>query len=267
MESKVITLKSGRNIRRYAAFCTSCGCSRGWKDKNKLEAECNPCCNIRINKAKIGKKTPEKTRKKQREAAVARYGLTGSEQVIIEENSTLTQLIKGRMCYKDSCVTCGKDRGYVSRTRMSKNCQSCSNSKNKLGKPSPLKGIKTGRPAWNRGKYHGNPTKKILRNRMSRRMRHALNGKNLSKKWIHIFDMVGYSVEELKSHLESRFQVGMSWGNIGRWEIDHVCPESKFDYSSLNDDAFKKCWALSNLQPLWSEDNRRKSNKIEVCHS
>lgn len=172
-----------------------------------------------------------------------------------------TKSIKGRICYKDSCNTCGKDRGFVPKARISKNCKSCSGRQNKLGVPNPMKGKKTGKPAHNRGKYFNNSLKKIIRDRMSRRMRHALGGRNLSKKWEHIFDIVGYSVEKLKVHLESKFQENMSWDNIGEWHIDHIKPESKFNYSSIKDQAFKDCWSLDNLQPLWAKDNLSKGAK------
>jgi 5-methylcytosine-specific restriction endonuclease McrA len=73
--------------------------------------------------------------------------------------------------------------------------------------------------------------------------------------------MLGYSVEELKKHLESKFTIGMSWENMGEWHIDHKMPDSGFVYSSTADDGFKNSWSLENLQPLWAEDNLRKSNK------
>ncbi len=170
--------------------------------------------------------------------------------------------IKGRICYADNCLTCEKDRGYVPKARLGKNCKSCSSIINKTGKPSPLKGIKTGKPAVNRGEYFNNPLKKKLRDRMSRRMRHALSGRNLSKNWKHIFEITGYSVGKLKEHLESRFVDGMTWDNIGEWHIDHIYPESKFNYSSIEDSEFKRCWSLDNLQPLWAKDNLRKSDKL-----
>lgn len=159
------------------------------------------------------------------------------------------------------CPRCDKEKGYVREANYSTNCKSCSSSLNKRGKPSPKKGIKTGLPAWNRSKNF-DPIKIKLRNRMSRRMRHALSGRNLSKSWIHIFTILGYSVDELKTHIESKFQLGMSWDNIGKWHIDHIIPESLFHYSSYEDDNFKKCWGLDNLQPLWAKDNIAKSNKL-----
>ena len=186
-------------------------------------------------------------------------------------------IIKGSLRYwHHYCDECQCDRGYL-RTA-SKSCRSCGAKKrgrphkaieaaanSKRGKPAWNKGLKTNKPAHNRGKYFNNKVKKTLRNRMSGRLRHALYSRQLSKKMQHIFDIVGYSVEDLVRCLESKFTLGMSWDNMGQWHIDHIMPECSFDYSSIKDDNFKTCWGLNNLQPLWAEDNLKKGSK-EVCH-
>jgi hypothetical protein len=70
-------------------------------------------------------------------------------------------------------------------------------------------------------------------------------------------NILGYSFLLLKERIECQFKEGMSWDNYGEWEIDHKKPLSKFNKetkpSIVN--------ALSNLQPLWKEENRTKSNK------
>lgn len=48
----------------------------------------------------------------------------------------------------------------------------------------------------------------------------------------------------------------MTWNNHGEWHIDHKKPVTAFD---TNADIKEVC-ALSNLQPLWAEDNLRKKN-------
>ena len=70
----------------------------------------------------------------------------------------------------------------------------------------------------------------------------------------------GYTVEELKSHLESKFVDGMTWGNYGEWHLDHIKPKSWFDCS--NEKQLIECWSLSNLQPLWAKDNLSKGNRF-----
>jgi len=76
-------------------------------------------------------------------------------------------------------------------------------------------------------------------------------------------DLLGYSFEDLKCHLERQFVGGMSWANYGRggWHIDHIIPLSSFGIESPDDPAFRACWALSNLRPLWESDNREKHAK------
>lgn len=69
---------------------------------------------------------------------------------------------------------------------------------------------------------------------------------------------LGYSAVQLKHHLEKQFKEGMSWKNHGEWEIDHILPLTLFDNSSTP----KEVNALSNLQPLWKEENRHKYNNI-----
>lgn len=85
-----------------------------------------------------------------------------------------------------------------------------------------------------------------------------------NKNWRHWEDLVGYTVDQLKCHLEKKFLVGMSWENYGKvWEIDHKIPVSAFNFETPDDLDFRRCWALKNLQPLWKTDNREKSGRVE----
>lgn len=77
-----------------------------------------------------------------------------------------------------------------------------------------------------------------------------------------ILTALPYSIENLKKHLESKFEPGMSWENYGSWHIDHIRPDSSFKYDKMSDDQFLESWSLSNLQPLWAMDNFRKSKKV-----
>jgi hypothetical protein len=99
---------------------------------------------------------------------------------------------------------------------------------------------------------------------MALRIRLSCALKNNQKVGSAIRDL-GCSIEELKSYLESKFQEGMSWENYGRkkgikcWEIDHVVPISNFNLE--DPEQFKKACHYTNLQPLWAEDNLKKSNR------
>lgn len=105
-----------------------------------------------------------------------------------------------------------------------------------------------------------------LTNNMSRSIRQSLSGSGNKKNGRPWEELVGYTLEDLRTHLESLFVPGMSWNNYGygpdKWHIDHCVPASWFVYSSPNDPAFKECWALSNLQPLWQPDNLSKQHRF-----
>lgn len=92
---------------------------------------------------------------------------------------------------------------------------------------------------------------------ISRRLRTDIRTMKSGHHWE---DIVGYTIHELMNHIQSLFKEGMSWNNYPQWEIDHVKPISKFKFSSFQDSEFKACWSLSNLQPLWADENRKKSS-------
>ena len=112
------------------------------------------------------------------------------------------------------------------------------------------------RRAYCRAYHHKN---KIGRN-ISRRMRQSLNGERKSNSWVNLVD---FTLDELKNHLESKFLNGMTWENYGQvWHIDHIKPLSSFNIISDNCPEFRACWSLSNLQPLFALDNILKGNKL-----
>jgi len=101
-----------------------------------------------------------------------------------------------------------------------------------------------------------------LNHSMSRGMRMSLKRNGGKTKKDHWESIVGYTVKQLKSHLEKQFQPGMSWDNHGEWHIDHKIPISKFNFSSIEHEDFKRCWDMKNLQPLWAKDNLSKGNTL-----
>lgn len=83
----------------------------------------------------------------------------------------------------------------------------------------------------------------------------ALKGKSEGK----LLQRLGYTISELRRHLEKQFSEGMSWENYGQWHIDHIVPCAAFDMTDKQ--SFQQCWALENLQPLWASDNIQKGAK------
>ena len=74
-------------------------------------------------------------------------------------------------------------------------------------------------------------------------------------------ELIGCSIEDLKSHLESKFTEGMTWGNYGEWHLDHIKPCVTFNLVEVEEQ--RKCFHWTNLQPLWALDNLRKSSRWE----
>jgi hypothetical protein len=89
------------------------------------------------------------------------------------------------------------------------------------------------------------------------RLHHFLNRSTIKKK-SKTFDILGCSPYFLKEHLEKQFMNGMTWDNRNEWHIDHIIPLS---YAKTEEEVYGLCH-YSNLQPLWAQDNLKKSNKI-----
>lgn len=110
---------------------------------------------------------------------------------------------------------------------------------------------------WRKKQKAINPTYKIIHN-LRRRCLLALHGHYKAETTLNL---IGCTSDELKRHLESLWQEGMSWDNYGLhgWHIDHIKPLSSFDLSLEEEQ--KKAFHYTNLQPLWAKDNLIKSNK------
>lgn len=97
-----------------------------------------------------------------------------------------------------------------------------------------------------------------LRRLTKNRIYNFLKTKNITKQ-NRTFDIVGCTPEFLKEYVENQFTEGMSWELMGKHiHIDHIIPLSS---ANTEEDIYKLCH-YTNLQPLWAEDNLRKSNKL-----
>ena len=115
---------------------------------------------------------------------------------------------------------------------------------------------------WKKDRYKNNNNYKI-RCIISSAVRRSLKG---MKKGDSIKNILGYTIEELKEHLEHQFEDWMNWDNLGltankekeTWQIDHIIPVNTFNILEIGDEEFRKCWALDNLRPLDSYINNRR---------
>ena len=106
-------------------------------------------------------------------------------------------------------------------------------------------------------RYHTDPAFKLLcniRSRLGQVIKRNTKSDSTMK-------LVGCSIEHLKEHLENQFTDGMTWEKVmsGEIHVDHIRPCSLFDLSKEENQ--RECFNFKNLQPLWAEDNLRKSNK------
>ena len=87
--------------------------------------------------------------------------------------------------------------------------------------------------------------------------------------------ILGYSMAQLRAHIERQFTRGMTWNNAAAalpiadskllrghktrvkcWHIDHIVPKTLFERGDI-----ASAFALTNLRPLWCADNMKKGQK------
>lgn len=166
-----------------------------------------------------------------------------------------------------SCFNLRKDRGYRYRQ-----CRSCMASrkwylKNRDKHQEQYRkwvsaNREKARHLWR--KYRRSQSQQDPSIRMHWRVSCQIRGVlNKTKNYRTAFEILGYTKEELISHIEKQFLSGMTWENVSDWHIDHIKPVSSFGITNWNDDDIRAVWALSNLRPLWAKDNLKKGAKME----
>jgi hypothetical protein len=218
-------------------MCKTCGKDRGFKSKNNLVKNCRSCSSkIQLSDPKknpmYGRKHKDKHR--FRKNSYDHYDYSDS---IVEYTKTGNKILK----YRKSCPSCKIEMGYHKNTDAGRVCKTC------------------------RDKNITMYTKdhKRIRSSVKANISARLRSRNCNKNYTSTFSMLPYTFEQLLERLESQFKPGMTWENYGEWEIDHIKPDSWFQYDSYSDEDFIKSWSLDNLQPLWKSQNASKSNKYE----
>jgi ribosomal protein S27AE len=204
------------------------------------------------------------------------------------------KIVPFRVTYmKKKCTKCGKIKLLKKFNKHKKSpdgfrwvCRKCQSKEHIIYKDNNPEKIKKSRIAWGKksGEYKkewtaNNPKKvkkgqkkykKKKRKDPAFKINKAISGgicKSLrgNKNNAHWEDLVGWTAEEGRTHLESLFTEGMTWENYGcgkyQWSLDHVKAVSKFNITSNTCQKLRDCWALSNLQPLWHVRNMEKGNR------
>lgn len=166
------------------------------------------------------------------------------------------------------CEWCGKEFEVIPshadyRRFCSKKCLGEWRSKKRSGRNSPhwKGGVSKNMKKYQRERYRNNP-KVRLNQSIRKSMSQALKNNKSGRHWENL---VPYTLSSLKKHLEDRFEPRMKWKDYSYsgWQIDHIIPKSFFSYKYPEDKEFQKCWSLENLQPLWAEENMRKSDNLD----
>ncbi len=78
--------------------------------------------------------------------------------------------------------------------------------------------------------------------------------------------LFGCSWQQMRDHLQSQFQPGMTWDNHGKgrdqWSVDHIRPICLFAW--WTDRGLKAAFRFDNTQPLWNWQHRAKTDLERV---
>lgn len=111
---------------------------------------------------------------------------------------------------------------------------------------------------WQKAYRKKNESFRLAQN-MRSRLRNALRASNAKKKSTTV-SLLGCSISEFKTYLESKFKKGMTWKNYGtKWHVDHIVPLSTVDLTKTSN--LKRVCHFTNLQPLFVKDNLQKGNR------
>lgn len=73
-------------------------------------------------------------------------------------------------------------------------------------------------------------------------------------------ELLGCNKQKFIEYLTTKLKENMTLENYGEWQIDHIYPISKINFSNI--DEIKKYLNYTNLQPLNKIENIKKSNNI-----
>jgi hypothetical protein len=109
---------------------------------------------------------------------------------------------------------------------------------------------------WEKNRRKIDPMFKIAKNLRTRLWTVLKRNKKLDS----TLKLTGCNLEQLKKHLENKFEDGMSWDNYGTWHIDHIIGCANFDFSDPKQQQI--CFHYTNLQPMWGEHNMQKGSRL-----
>lgn len=246
--SKCGTEKEDYEFAKHKAQCKMCRAliDKKFRENNKLE--------VKIYNSEYRKNNKEEIKEKRenKKEEMKKY-----QKLYYEENREV--LLKYNIEYrKENRDEIIKRNADYRKNNVVKIKEQNSNPENKKKRNVYEKKRKQNDPAFK------------LRKDLSRSINQILKRKGSSKNGNSIVKFLPYTIGELKKHIEKQFEPWMNWQNQGKynteswddndqktwtWQLDHIIPQSTFQYISMEDQSFKDCWALSNLRPLSAKQN------------
>lgn len=202
------------------------------------------------------------------------------------QEKTLDCYGKQRNGLKSWCKPCenARTREWYEKNREKRNIKACQWAANNKEKVNAAKRARRARikaslppkeqkPKFDKNEWMKNNKDKLAgyrrkwlssdpKNAMADRVRRRINDfmkKMGYKKNNKTHKIIGCTWDELKLHIELQFTDGMSWENRSEWHIDHIIPLA----SAKTEEDVIRLNHYTNLQPLWAEDNLRKSDKMD----
>jgi hypothetical protein len=223
--------------------CTKCNIEKNYKD---FEFERNTCKSCRNEQKKLRPKI-------HHDVTVNEKCCTKCKIIKPADNFNLNaRVLDGLSIYCTICTTEKSRRDYEKRSETIR-----ANAALQYQKVRGTEEYRAKARDRQNARLKVDPKYKLKRN-LRNRLYYALQ-KTQWKKNTKFTSYIGCSLEELKSHLEKQFTIGMSWDNYGEWHVDHIMP---LDSAETEEQLYTLCH-FTNLQPLWGEDNWSKGAKIK----
>ncbi len=119
-----------------------------------------------------------------------------------------------------------------------------------------------------RNRRHRN-TRSRLRHHIYTRVASQLNKANISIPRGCVTDLdkyFGYRISELRDYLEAELQsregISLKESFSRGYHLDHIYPLSRFVITSIECQAFRDCWTMSNLRMIPATENLQKGAKV-----
>ena len=113
--------------------------------------------------------------------------------------------------------------------------------------------------AAHRRKYLRNSPRARIANNSRDRIRRMIGAQGKGRGRSH--RLIGCNADTLCLILESKFELGMTWGNYGSaWHVDHIIPLAAYDLTDPEQQ--REAFHYTNLQPMWAHENMAKGDEV-----